>query len=564
MNKFLFSLFMLLVLSGNSFAAILVFSPNGTYTTKLDLATAATAVDVAGKTVVVTSPLSAVQSNISSATVHGWPSDRKLEVENGGSIGNTTTFRVNGPFSAGDGTYQVFTGSGTVTGLKDATPEMFGAKGDNSTDDVTQIQKAIDAAIKVTLNSPLGYAISSNIALRSGSVWNHVGSGYLKLTSYITTGEVMRVSGATGVTIIEPKIDGNNITYTTEGQNGIGITGGSTLVRVIGGSIGNCVWGSGSTPEGGKAIQVEGGASDITVDGTFAFSCSVAFNVNSDNSGALYARGVKFLNVSAENCGVFGYVLQNNTPNDVTGNHQSVQFSNFVARNCGSGSGIFVFDKAASVLVSNGQVYISTSADSLIRGRVTNSIFTDIQVYGTLNALVNMIPTTIPVGGNSFGFQNNIVRGINLNGTYNYLVKSDNSANYNPYYCQFDVMVQNDATVGFFDAYSGVTADRSFARILYNQKLVDTSIDQIYSKYNTFALVPILGEGRGPLFLDRFYSNVGIGVTAFGTNAQNVIGMKNGPTVPSSTPTGVGQIYMEGGALKYRGTSGTVTQLGAP
>lgn len=44
----------------------------------------------------------------------------------------------------------------------------------------------------------------------------------------------------------------------------------------------------------------------------------------------------------------------------------------------------------------------------------------------------------------------------------------------------------------------------------------------------------------------------GVGVAAF----------KNAETVPSGTPTGGGVLYVEGGALKYRGSSNTVTTLG--
>lgn len=44
---------------------------------------------------------------------------------------------------------------------------------------------------------------------------------------------------------------------------------------------------------------------------------------------------------------------------------------------------------------------------------------------------------------------------------------------------------------------------------------------------------------------------------------QRVIGIANAATVPSTNPTGGGVIYCEAGALKYRGSSGTVTQLGA-
>lgn len=37
----------------------------------------------------------------------------------------------------------------------------------------------------------------------------------------------------------------------------------------------------------------------------------------------------------------------------------------------------------------------------------------------------------------------------------------------------------------------------------------------------------------------------------------------NATTVPTTNPTNAGIIYVEAGALKYRGSSGTVTVLGA-
>jgi hypothetical protein len=53
--------------------------------------------------------------------------------------------------------------------------------------------------------------------------------------------------------------------------------------------------------------------------------------------------------------------------------------------------------------------------------------------------------------------------------------------------------------------------------------------------------------------------NVGIGTTAqFGSGAK-VVGLVNATTVPSTNPTGGGVLYAEGGALKWRGSSGTVT-----
>ena len=56
--------------------------------------------------------------------------------------------------------------------------------------------------------------------------------------------------------------------------------------------------------------------------------------------------------------------------------------------------------------------------------------------------------------------------------------------------------------------------------------------------------------------------NVGIGVSVFGTSAAKVLGLANA-TAPSTSPAGMGQLYVESGALKYRGSSGTITTLGA-
>ena len=56
--------------------------------------------------------------------------------------------------------------------------------------------------------------------------------------------------------------------------------------------------------------------------------------------------------------------------------------------------------------------------------------------------------------------------------------------------------------------------------------------------------------------------NLLVGVTAAGTYAAKVLGLANA-TAPSTSPAGMGQLYVEAGALKYRGSSGTITTIAA-
>lgn len=131
---YLFLLFtMMLAVPAHS--AILVFSTNGTYTIKTSLSQAATEAECAGKTIMVTSALSSSFSNISSATLHEWPADRKLGVAQGGSINPTTKF----VFAPGR--------------EEPVTPEMFGyVSGGNVTSNTAAFQRAVDAYSHVKLS----------------------------------------------------------------------------------------------------------------------------------------------------------------------------------------------------------------------------------------------------------------------------------------------------------------------------------------------------------------------------------------------------------------------------
>ena len=72
-----------------------------------------------------------------------------------------------------------------------------------------------------------------------------------------------------------------------------------------------------------------------------------------------------------------------------------------------------------------------------------------------------------------------------------------------------------------------------------------------------------LNRAGNDIFMCQGSGNVSVGnVTAFGSNAVAVLGLANA-TIPTTSPAGMGQLYVESGALKYRGSSGTITTLGA-
>jgi hypothetical protein len=78
--------------------------------------------------------------------------------------------------------------------------------------------------------------------------------------------------------------------------------------------------------------------------------------------------------------------------------------------------------------------------------------------------------------------------------------------------------------------------------------------------YFTIETTPLNTTSRQEQFRVDGAGNVGIGAATFGTSAAFVLAITNG-TAPASSPAGIGQLYVAAGALKYRGSSGTVTTL---
>ena len=68
------------------------------------------------------------------------------------------------------------------------------------------------------------------------------------------------------------------------------------------------------------------------------------------------------------------------------------------------------------------------------------------------------------------------------------------------------------------------------------------------------------GTGPKNVAVQPTGGNIGLGTATFDATANRVLAIANG-TAPGTSPAGQGQLYVESGALKYRGSSGTVTVI---
>jgi len=65
-----------------------------------------------------------------------------------------------------------------------------------------------------------------------------------------------------------------------------------------------------------------------------------------------------------------------------------------------------------------------------------------------------------------------------------------------------------------------------------------------------------------PIYLFDGYNLALLTATGSYGGGHGVIFIPNGTVIPTANPVGGGILYVENGALKYRGPSGTVTVLG--
>ena len=118
-----------------------------------------------------------------------------------------------------------------------------------------------------------------------------------------------------------------------------------------------------------------------------------------------------------------------------------------------------------------------------------------------------------------------------------------------------DIRLRNDqGWAAIYAVYGGSFTTSGFA-------VADTAVFQ-FNGPGGLTLAATNTSAHVRLYAGATSGNFGFNTGTFGTSAFGVIGIANG-TAPSSSPAGIGQLYVESGALKYRGSSGTITTLGA-
>lgn len=134
-------------------------------------------------------------------------------------------------------------------------------------------------------------------------------------------------------------------------------------------------------------------------------------------------------------------------------------------------------------------------------------------------------------------------------GAIAYLVTNDGAA-----------LASGDRIGGLLVAGSSSASSIRNAAAIYSfaaENWVDASA---YGTYLTFETISNGATTRTEKMRIDGDGNFGLNGTSFGSG-KGVVAIANAGTIPSANPTGGGVLYVEGGALKYRGSSGTVTTI---
>lgn len=188
MKRIFLTILLLCWPASSAVAGVYIKASSGQLVAKTTLAVAVAAPEAVGKTIVVTSAI-ALAGNV---TI---PSTVAFRIENGGIITTTGyTLTINGPFSAP--LSQVFTGTGTVTGLKQVAPIWWGTT-------EAAITSACAAGTSLLFSSPItltnGTATAITLPIMNGREQIFSGTGVVKFTDATSWSSTTQKSAAKAV-----------------------------------------------------------------------------------------------------------------------------------------------------------------------------------------------------------------------------------------------------------------------------------------------------------------------------------------------------------------------------
>lgn len=340
--------------------------------------------------------------------------------------------------------------------------KWFGAKGDSSTNDYYTLKQALVFGVGQEVVIPKSDGeyhftpdTGENLQVLDGTILTFEGS-YLKYVGGVTTGGAITIGD--NVKLYNPLIDLELTTITgSSGNNAIGVKSNTKNVMIIGGDIRNCPRGNGGIMDGGKGIQMEGGNTALTIDGTNFYKCHMAISIRRDLNTEPTLGGTKcnITNVTTDKCNISLYSnISNATYTD--GREFSVNLSNFIFKDCGELGdgqpndldGVFQFNRASNMTIANGVVSGSTKIDAIFRGRGRNLSIANVQINQACISVVSIDPSFYAddqslMYGNTYD--------LNINSVFDYLFLSDlTDSTYSYRFLDnsfFNVNLTNDATI---------------------------------------------------------------------------------------------------------------------
>jgi hypothetical protein len=503
--------------------------------------------------------------------------------------------------------------SATVSGLvkqREFNVRDFGAKGDGSTDDTTSIQSALAAANTAgggTVNLPAGtYVISSALTLFSHIRLSGVGHSSVITTPVMTgtginllSGQGTSVSPLTDIEICDLKLDGSNVTppsYNSSQGKGMymsylkrlkihGVNVYNTWASGIGTDflvdsvidrciVENCGRGWTTGQVGGSGIGIGTG---VFATESFVVSNCIAKGIGNngilveDQFQTVRSKGMVIANCLAYNCGRVGIQVSGTSGCVIAGcqvfanaaggisvgrglgvvatsyNAQDVKITGCSAYS-NTGHGIAVVDAKTTpdgtmqrISLANNDVYANLGAAvyGIYVQDAQNVQITSNRVYGNGSHGLNISSSVAGSPVNNLVISGNIIynNGITTPSARGVRVAPGGTGS-----CSDILVFQNR----IYDDQG--TPTQTAAIVLAG------TITNLHIAYNDVA-GSLSGLSNTATSTSIYVTNnIGIGSYVFVANAA---------AAPTSNPSAGGFLYVEAGALKYRGTSGTVTTMAA-